>query len=55
MPPHRWELGRNFGPRPGVLAGCERLVAKLHERYGRKVSLIGWSLGGIYARETAKQ
>ncbi len=53
--PHRWELGRNFGPRPGVLAGCEQLVAKLHERYGRKVSLIGWSLGGIYARETAKQ
>ena len=53
--PHRWQLGRNFGPRPGVLAGCEQLVHKLHERYGRKVSLIGWSLGGIYARETAKQ
>ena len=52
---HRWQLGRNFGPRPGVLAGCEQLVVKLHERYGRKVSLIGWSLGGIYARETAKQ
>ena len=25
---HRWQLGRNFGPRPGVLAGCERLVAQ---------------------------
>jgi pimeloyl-ACP methyl ester carboxylesterase len=52
---HRWGLGRNFGPRPGVLSGCERLVSALHEKYGRKVSLIGWSLGGVYARETAKQ
>ena len=38
-----------------MLEGCERLVRQLRERYGRKVSLIGWSLGGIYARETAKQ
>ncbi len=53
--PHRWRQGRNLGPRPGVLAKCERAVLQLRERYGRKVSLIGWSLGGIYARETAKQ
>lgn len=52
---HRWRQGRNLGPRPGVLAECERMVALLRDRYGRKVSLIGWSLGGIYARETAKQ
>jgi pimeloyl-ACP methyl ester carboxylesterase len=52
---HRWQLGRNFGPRPGVLSGCERLVSHLHARYGRKVSLIGWSLGGIYARQLAKR
>jgi pimeloyl-ACP methyl ester carboxylesterase len=49
-----WKLGRNLGPRPGVLEGCERHVEALHARYGCKVSLIGWSLGGIYARETAK-
>ena len=53
--PHRWRQGRNLGPRPGVLADCERHLALLHNRYGRKVSLIGWSLGGIYARETAKK
>jgi len=53
--PHRWRQGRNLGPRPGVLANCERVVLQLCERYGRKVSLIGWSLGGIYARETAKK
>jgi len=52
--PHRWQLGRNFGPGNGVLEGCGRLVRRMRERYGRKVSLIGWSLGGIYAREAAK-
>ncbi len=51
---HRWRQGRNLGPRPGVLAGCRDRVLDLQQRYGRKVSLIGWSLGGIYARETAK-
>ena len=38
-----------------MLAGCEQLVASCTQRHGRKVSLIGWSLGGIYARETAKR
>jgi pimeloyl-ACP methyl ester carboxylesterase len=51
----RWEQGRNLGPRPGVLEACARQVDTLYKRHGRKVSLIGWSLGGIYARETAKQ
>ena len=51
----RWEQGRNLGPRPGVLSACARQVETLSQRHGRKVSLIGWSLGGIYARETAKQ
>lgn len=52
---HRWEQGRNLGPRPGVLDACARQVETLHRQHGRKVSLIGWSLGGIYARETAKR
>ena len=53
--PHRWQQGRNFGPGRGVLEECGHLFRRLRERHGRKVSLIGWSLGGIYARETAKQ
>jgi pimeloyl-ACP methyl ester carboxylesterase len=53
--PHPWNYGFNFGPRPGVLRGCVEHVRELHEKYGRKVSLIGWSLGGLYAREVAKQ
>jgi pimeloyl-ACP methyl ester carboxylesterase len=51
---HKWMQGRNLGPRPGVIAGCRERVLGLQKRYGKKVSLIGWSLGGIYARETAK-
>ena len=30
-------------------------LAELSERHQRKVSLIGWSLGGIYARELARR
>ena len=50
-----WGQGFNFGPRAGVLAGCTALVRELAEEHGQPVSLIGWSLGGIYAREVAKE
>lgn len=50
-----WGLGINFGPRPGVVEGMRRKIEQLAEAHGRKVSLVGWSLGGIYARELAKQ
>jgi pimeloyl-ACP methyl ester carboxylesterase len=52
---HGWQLGRNLGPTPAVLEGLVDRLTTLHERHGRKVSLIGWSLGGIYARELARQ
>ena len=52
---HAWDQGRNMGPRAGVLErGIERIRA-LHSKQGRKVSLVGWSLGGVYARELAKR
>ena len=51
---HGWDLGLNFGPREGVLKKSLERVRLLHEETGRKVSLIGWSLGGLYAREVAK-
>lgn len=51
---HRWKLGHNLGP----IGEVEHdIIVRLHElrrRYGRKVSLIGWSLGGVYAREIAR-
>lgn len=53
-PVYGWNLGRNFGPLPGVEKGMIDRVKELHEKHGRKVSIVGWSLGGIYARQLAK-
>ena len=49
-----WNQGFNFGPRAGVLSAAKRQVQAAAAASGRKVSLIGWSLGGVYARELAK-
>lgn len=51
---YAWEQGLNFGPRPGVVEACVARVKRLRDEHGRTVSLIGWSLGGVYAREIAK-
>jgi pimeloyl-ACP methyl ester carboxylesterase len=51
---HGWELGRNFGLANGRLKQLMERLAELRQSYNRPVSLIGWSLGGIYARELAK-
>lgn len=50
-----WTQGFNFGPRAGVLEGTKQQLADIFARTGRKVSLVGWSLGGVYARELAKE
>jgi len=49
-----WQQGLNLGPRDGVLQGCLDKVKSVHEKHKEPVSIIGWSLGGIYAREVAK-
>jgi len=49
-----WDLGRNHGPTDAVLDGLPRVLMAHAERTGRPVSLVGWSLGGIYAREIAR-
>lgn len=51
----RWGQGRNWGPNPKTFDLIEARLLDLHAREGRKVVLIGWSLGGIYARELAKR
>ena len=51
---HGWELGRNIGPVPGMPARLREQFRRIRAQHGRTVSLIGWSLGGIYARELAK-
>jgi pimeloyl-ACP methyl ester carboxylesterase len=52
---HGWEQGRNLGPRPGVLERLRARFDELHRRHQRRVTLIGCSLGGVYARELARQ
>ena len=50
-----WKQGFNFGPRNGVLEACRLQLAQVAVHHGRPASLIGWSLGGVYARELAKE
>ncbi len=50
----RWGLGSNYGPTPENFEQLAQRVCSVKERYGQDVVLIGWSLGGIFAREVAK-
>ena len=50
-----WKLGRNMGAHPTVLRGMQRRLLGLHRQSDRRVSLLGWSLGGIFARELARR
>ena len=52
---HGWKQGLNLGPREGVLDTAKQQLADAYAATGRKVSLVGWSLGGVYARELAKE
>jgi pimeloyl-ACP methyl ester carboxylesterase len=54
-----WELGRNLGTE---IVGGEQVISDalisrvvgLSEKYNKKISLVGWSLGGVLAREVAR-
>lgn len=52
---HGWELGVNMGLKRGLLNEMVRRARLLSDAAHMRVSLIGWSLGGLYAREVAKQ
>ena len=49
-----WELGRNVRVDLARVREMEDLLKAIHADSGRKVSIIGWSLGGVFARELAK-
>ena len=52
-----WGFGLNRGPQGSLPQWLDRLAAAVEAesaRDGRKLSLVGWSLGGIYAREIAR-
>lgn len=50
-----WKLGINRGPTRKVLVGVRDRIKELTDIAGEKISMVGWSLGGIYAREEAKE
>jgi pimeloyl-ACP methyl ester carboxylesterase len=49
-----WGQGRNLGMRPQVKQGLAQKLESLAKRHDAKVTLIGWSLGGVFARELAR-
>lgn len=46
---HTWGLGRNLGFRGKLATALPQKIRYLHHVTGRKVSLVGWSLGGVFA------
>ena len=51
----RWGLGFNLGASKELFDTLSERILAVHERYGKPVVLVGWSLGGVYARELAKR
>ena len=51
---HGWDSGRNIKVDNALIRRLESQLARLNDASGRKVSLVGWSLGGVLARELAK-
>ena len=54
-PAHPWTFGRNLGPRGDLVERMVRRTLELADAYGQPLSLVGQSLGGIYAREISRQ
>lgn len=50
-----WGLGTNNGDVRGQLPKVVARVEELFERAGEPINLVGWSLGGVLARELARE
>ena len=48
-----WDLGLNRGAQIDTLRHIRQRLEVIHD--GRPILLVGWSLGGVYAREIARQ
>lgn len=49
-----WEQGRNLGMRSGLKQALAAHLQQIAERHQQGVLLLGWSLGGVFAREMAR-
>ena len=52
---HHWGLGFNMGPTEANFAYLLRRTKDLARLHGQPVVLVGWSLGGLFAREIARR
>lgn len=52
---HGWGQGSNWGARPDTLDRIGARIAALRGDSQESVHLVGWSLGGLFAREYAKR
>ena len=52
---HAWRLGRNIGPTAHAVQGVRHRISALHREHGTTVTLIGQSLGGVFARLFARE
>lgn len=50
-----WGLGRNTGEVRELLPRVRARVQEQAEAAGRPVAIVGWSLGGVFAREVARR
>ncbi len=55
--PYPWKLGRNNGPQSSGEGGIlvDQRIDEIYRKTGQKVSLVGWSLGGVMARNAARR
>jgi hypothetical protein len=49
-----WELGQNTKVNAARIQEMLKVVDRIHSKTGRKLSIVGWSLGGVFARELSK-
>jgi pimeloyl-ACP methyl ester carboxylesterase len=52
--PYGWGMGINKGYKASYEETLLRKLRHLYLKHDQKVKLVGWSMGGIYARELAK-
>ena len=48
-----WGLGTNLGPTAEIVEGLIALIERLDRQKG-PIDIVGWSLGGLFAREIAR-
>ncbi len=50
-----WGMGRNLAMKDELTDDMVEHLERIHRRHNKKVSIIGQSLGGVYARELGKE